>query len=326
MRTPDITSFPREAIASIEKHRFAGGKEITIAKGTNEVIYVLFADLCESLELNLSTQLRKYRSYNRGRVVIMTYGAPAREFAWLKLETVAKWLADLNPNKVREELRPFIEKWSIDAEQILHKVKNLGHTVVAPTSVVPTVVASGVPAEFANDSVLAIASMVTSIRVDQLKFEKRFNQFENAVGDELSTVHKNVSKAMIESSEAKAMANTILTGKLNDVPHGFIRLEEIRKNYFYGVSTTKISEFLRSVGHPTQMMLGGDDLSKVNPVPVFKDEKLAEQYKLMIEEASFVNETEGGFRMNHPKLQENFILKKREAPIKIQAIIRGKML
>lgn len=93
--------------------------------------------MCENLDVDYWTQLRKLKEKPWATVVIMPMvGADGknREMAMIDRRTMTMWLANINPGKVKPELRSKIEAYQCEAADALDKYFNEG----APSDSKPT--------------------------------------------------------------------------------------------------------------------------------------------------------------------------------------------
>lgn len=88
--------------------------------------------MCENLDVDYWTQLRKLKEKPWATVVIMPMvGADGknREMAMIDRRTMTMWLANINPGKVKPELRSKIEAYQCEAADALDKYFNEGAAI-----------------------------------------------------------------------------------------------------------------------------------------------------------------------------------------------------
>lgn len=85
-------------------------------------VWVSLLRCCELLSLKVSRQLAKLKNQPWACVTIMvTHGKTRRRqrLAMIDLESLPQWLVTINPGKVREELRPKLVRFQMEAKRVL---------------------------------------------------------------------------------------------------------------------------------------------------------------------------------------------------------------
>jgi hypothetical protein len=143
-----------------------------------------------------------------------------------------------------------------------------------------------------------------------------------------------VGQAKKEAAQAVAIAQTnedvidrLITHRHggDKTPPGTLQVAMIRKRYFFGVSETNISEYLKAVGHQkvpyTFVLQDGVDTQSY----CFGEEGLTQRYLNLIDDSVYVNTTPQRFMFSHDLISKPFMLKKSELSPYIRAIIDDKI-
>jgi len=135
--------------------------------------------MCENLDVDYWTQLRKLKEKPWATVVIMPMvGADGknREMAMIDRRTMTMWLANINPGKVRKELRAKIEAYQCEAADALDEYFNEGAAIrVTENDTEDDIIAKGILA--AGRKIEQLKAQVGELRSES---EKRGHQLAEA--------------------------------------------------------------------------------------------------------------------------------------------------
>ena len=109
-----------------------------LAVRSGDKVMVSVKRICESLDVNFSTQTRKLNSCHWAGVVEMTIPdskGVEQSYAMISADSLPMWLVTIHPNKIAEQARPKLRAYQLEARDVLAK-----HfmPVVAPVAVAPT--------------------------------------------------------------------------------------------------------------------------------------------------------------------------------------------
>lgn len=110
--------------ANITKINFAGKELDCVWNEDEQELFIGLRRACENIGIDYSRQLKKLKEYHWATVAQMsTVGADGkdREMMVVDLDTFGMWLANINVNKVKPEVRPTLMEYQIKVMKVLRK-------------------------------------------------------------------------------------------------------------------------------------------------------------------------------------------------------------
>ncbi len=190
--------------------------ELTAVRADDRQIYVSVRRMCEALGIDRKSASNRIRrnpilaeGYKGG--VIMTppsksgRGGGRQQATWLRVDLVPLWLSGINTSKVRDEVRPKIERFQREAAKVLWEAFQEGRLTAEPT--LEELLKSDSPAAQAYQMAQAIMQMARQ----QLLLESRLDDHESrleVIETQMSAPDHAIteSQAMQISQAVKAVA------------------------------------------------------------------------------------------------------------------------
>jgi hypothetical protein len=119
---------------------FYGDTILAVRNGDKVMVSV--KRICESLDINFSTQTRKLNSCHWAGVVEMTIPdskGVEQSYAMISADSLPMWMVTIHPNKIAEEARPKLRAYQLEARDVLARhFMPVAAPVVSAPAIKPT--------------------------------------------------------------------------------------------------------------------------------------------------------------------------------------------
>jgi hypothetical protein len=188
------------------------GDELTAIRAEDGQIYVSVRHLCDALGLNTQAQTRRIQRQPilndgyQGVSMMATPGGQQRGGV-LRVDLVPLWLAGIDTKRVKDDIRPKLERYQREAAKVLWEAFQEGRLTADPTF--DELVESDSPAAQAYKIAQAIMRMarqqlLLESRVDQ--HEERLERIEAQLGDPGHHITPEQASQISQTVKAIAMA------------------------------------------------------------------------------------------------------------------------
>jgi hypothetical protein len=188
------------------------GDELVAVKEAGGRIYVSVRHLCSALGLNSQSQTRRIlrqpilaNGYT-ANATIETAGGPQRAGVLL-VDMVPLWLAGINTNSVRDEVRPKLERYQREAAKVLWEAFQEGRLTASPSF--DELLESDTQAVRAYKTALAIVELARQQVLMEARLtdhERRLEAIEAQLGDPGRAVTPEQAAQVSQAVKAVAMA------------------------------------------------------------------------------------------------------------------------
>ena len=222
------------------------GDGLIAIRATDSQIYVSVRHLADALGLTRQSQVRRISRQpvlNDGHFKgAMMTPKGARDANWLRVDLVPLWLSGIDTTRVKDEIRPKLEKYQREAAKVLWEAFQDGRLTTEPSF--DDLLATDSPAAQAYRMATAIMQMARQqlMLESQVKshtlllsdFEKRLEQVESTLGD--PGHHVSPDQAMQISQAVKAIA-MVMSKASGSNQYGSVYGELYRK---FGITSYKM--------------------------------------------------------------------------------------
>lgn len=195
------------------------GDALLAIKATDGQIYVSVRHLCEALGLERRSQVRRIERQHilaKGcrRGAIMTLHRGRQEAVVLRVDLVPLWLAGVETNKVKEEIRGKLERYQEEVAKILWDAFQEG--VLNSEQPFSELLKEDTPAVRAYRNALAIVELARNqvyMEAKLTEHERRLEAIESQLGDSGRFITAPQASQISQAVKAIAMAISKKTGK-----------------------------------------------------------------------------------------------------------------
>lgn len=195
------------------------GDALLAIKATDGQIYVSVRHLCEALGLERRSQIRRIERQHildKGcrRGAIMTPHRGRQEAVVLRVDLVPLWLAGVETNKVKEEIREKLERYQEEVAKILWDAFQEG--VLNSEQPFSELLKEDTPAVRAYRNALAIVELARNqvyMEAKLTEHERRLEAIESQLGDSGRFINPSQASQLSQAVKAIAMAISKKTGK-----------------------------------------------------------------------------------------------------------------
>lgn len=195
------------------------GDELLAVKATDGQIYVSVRHLCDALGLERRSQVRRIERQHilaKGcrRGAIMTPRRGRQEAVVLRVDLVPLWLAGLETNKVKEEIRDKLERYQEEVSKILWNAFQEG--ILNSEQPLSELLKEDTPAVRAYRNALAIVELARNqvyMEAKLTEHERRLEAIEAQLGDSGRFINAAQASQISQAVKAIAIALSKKTGK-----------------------------------------------------------------------------------------------------------------
>jgi len=216
------------------------GDELTAVRAADGHVYVSIRNMCHALGLNTQAQARRIQRQPilddgyEGVAIMATPGGQQRG-AVLRVDLVPLWLSGINTKRVKESIRPKLERYQREAAKVLWEAFQEGRLTAEP--LFDELLAQDTPEAQAYKMIqgmLQLARNQMMMRAQLQDHAQRLEQIEATLGDPGRAVTPDQASQISQAVKAVAM---LLSKRSGSNQYGSVYGELYRK---FGITSYKL--------------------------------------------------------------------------------------